>query len=174
MLRLLLSTFLIVVCIGSAQAQSPEPRFVVPDVPGGAVVSGCYRADRLLYGPYSLSFCLRDLGRGSYSVQGPELVCGGRLTWQATGETVTLALRRQSCNRGRAWAAAEVTCRPRSLLSAILDELIRELAAREGQRPRVVVPDTPTVGRLSCTYYPTVNSAMPRQFFANRNLVQPR
>ena len=172
--RFLFAILVIMACMGDARAQTTEPRVVVPDAPGGAVVSGCYRADRPLYGPYRLDFCLRYTGRGTYSVKGPELVCEGRLTWRAEGDTVTIALRRQSCNLGRAWAAAEVTCRPRSLLSAILDELIRELVGRDGQRPRVVVPDSPTVGRLNCTYYPTVNAAAPRQFFANRSLVGSR
>ena len=34
-----------------AQDQGPQARMIVPDVPGGAEVGGCYRADRDLYGP---------------------------------------------------------------------------------------------------------------------------
>ena len=172
--RLAILAILVFAATPPSQAQAPEPRVAVPDTPGGALVSGCYRADRPLYGPYGLTFCLRGWGRGDYSVRGPRLVCDGRLSWRASGDTVTIELRRQSCNLGRAWAAAQVTCRPRSLLSAILDELIRDLMGRDGQSPRVVVPARPTVGRLTCTYNPTVAGNEPRQFFANRNLVEPK
>jgi hypothetical protein len=156
-------------------AQDQNARVVVPDGPsGGAFVDGCYRVDRPLYGPYRIRMCFGEWGNGTYAVQGPQLVCEGRLNWRASGGTLDVSLRRQSCNLGRAWAAAEVTCRPRGLLSAILDELIREMTGQGGGRPRVVVPGRPTVGRLNCTYYPSVAGAPTRQFFANRVLMEPR
>jgi hypothetical protein len=171
---LLCAAILSCVALGAA-AQNQNARVVVPDGPqGGAFVDGCYRADRPLYGPYRIRLCVGDWGTGTYAVQGPRLVCEGRLGWRVSGNTVTFDLRRQSCNMGRAWAAARVTCRPRSLLSAILDELIREMVGAGSARPRVAVPDRPTVGRLVCTYFPTVEGAPVREFFANRILQEPR
>ncbi|NKX43294.1 hypothetical protein [Roseicyclus persicicus] len=160
---------------GPSFAQDQAARVVVPGAPpGGAYVDGCYRVDRPLYGPYRIRLCFGNRGQGTYAVQGPQLTCEGRLTWRVAGDTVNLSLRRTSCNLGRAWAAAEVTCRPRGLVSVLLDELIREITGQGSGRPRVVVPDRPTVGRLTCTYYPTVAGAPIRPFFANRILQEPR
>jgi hypothetical protein len=173
--RVLICALLLAGSASVAGAQNQAARVVVPDAPqGGAFVDGCYRADRPLYGPYRLRFCVGDWGFGTYAVQGPRLVCEGRLSWRVSGSAVTFDLRRQSCNMGRAWAAAEIACRPRSLLSAILDELIRDMVGAGAARPRVVVPDRPTVGRLACSYYPTVQGAAVREFFANRILMEPR
>jgi hypothetical protein len=170
---LLVAMLLTLTFPGAAQDQSA--RVVVPDSPtGGAFVDGCYRVDRPLYGPYRIRMCFGDWGNGTYAVQGPQLVCEGRLNWRVSGGTVDISLRRQSCNMGRAWSAAEITCRPRGLVSAILDDLIREITGQDSARPRVVVPDRPTVGRLTCTYYPSVATAGSRQFFANRVLAEPR
>jgi hypothetical protein len=156
-------------------AQDQTARVVVPDGPaGGAFVDGCYRADRPLYGPYRVRLCFGEWGSGTYALQGPQLVCEGRLNWRASGGTLDVSLWRQSCNLGRAWAAAQVTCRPRGLLSAILDDLIREMAGQNAARPRVVVPDRPTFGRLDCTYHPSVAGTPRRQFFANRVVMEPR
>lgn len=152
----------------ASKAQTPEARVVVPAAPGGAFVAGCYKADRNLYGPYRLTFCLER--RGSYAIRGGGLVCDGRLTWKASGGEVDITLRRQSCNRNLAWANATLVCRPRGLVSAILDELVRDLLEGTTKKPRVVVPDRPTVGRLTCVYYPTVPGAKTREFFARRVL----
>ena len=94
------------------------------------------------------------------------------LGWQMNDGTLEMGLRRQPCNMGRAWAGATVVCRPRGLLSSILDDLIRELVGED--RQRVVVPGRPTVGRLNCTYRSGVPGAGNRQFFANRRMVEPR
>jgi hypothetical protein len=163
---------LLAIVASVAFGQTPEARVVVPDTPGGALVAGCYRADRVLFGPYRLTFCLER--RGTYSVRGGGLACDGRLTWTASGSTVTIGLRRQSCGNGRAWAAAEIVCRPRSLVSLILEDLLRDLAGEDRRTPRVVIPDRPTIGRLACSYYPTVPGVRSRDFFANRLLREPR
>lgn len=165
---------LVAVCLATS-VQAQEARVVIPDAPSGAYVSGCYRADRQLYGPYRLIFCIDRDRRGTYSVESSGLRCDGRLNWRMRDDTLSINLRRQSCNRARAWAAAEISCRPRGLLSVILDELIRDLT-REGRaaNSRVVVPDRPTVGRLNCTYFPTVEGTRQRQFFANRSVIEPR
>lgn len=161
---------LILVLSGSVAvlAQTPEARVVVPDAPGGAFVAGCYKADRTLYGPHWLTFCLER--RGTYTVRGGGLVCDGRVNWNVSRGEVSITLRRQSCNRNLAWAEADIVCRPRGLVSALLDELLRELLGGKSNKPRVVVPDRPTIGKLSCTYYPTVAGAGTREFFARRVL----
>ena len=170
--RALLACLILGLTVPSLEAQ--EARVVVPDAPGGAFVSGCYRADRQLYGPYKLVFCVERNRRGTYSVQGPRLRCEGRLSWRSNDRAININLRRQTCNMGMAWAAARIECRPRSLLSVILDELLRDLGRDAGDRTRVVVPDRPTVGRLNCTYMPTVPGTKDRQFFANRSVFEPR
>lgn len=156
----------LIVCTGFAEAQAQDntARVVVPDVPGGALVSGCYRADRNLYGPYRLTFCLQR--KGIYAVRGDGLRCDGRLTWKTKGRDVSIALRRQSCNRNLAWAEASIICRPRDALDLLLDELLGHLN-RSGDM-QVVVPDHPSVGRLRCTYYPTVAGNRAIAFFAIR------
>ena len=145
---------------------------VVPGAPSGAVISGCYRADRPLYGPYRLVFCVNRGRLGTYEVRGTNLRCDGKLAWQMSDGNLEIGLRRQRCNMGRAWAGATVVCRPRGLVSVILDDLIRELAGQD--RQRVVVPGRPTVGRLNCTYRPGVPGYENRQIFANRLMVEPR
>ena len=159
-------SFVFICCasLASAQTQDNSARVVVPDVPGGALVSGCYKADRNLYGPYRLTFCLQR--KGIYAVRGDGLRCDGRLTWKTKGRDVAIALRRQSCNRNLAWAEASIICRPRNALDLLLDELLGQLN-RSGDA-RVVVPDNPTVGKLTCTYRPTVAGNRNAVFFAIR------
>ena len=159
-------SFVFICCasLASAQTQDNSARVVVPDVPGGALVSGCYKADRNLYGPYRLTFCLQR--KGIYAVRGDGLRCDGRLTWKTKGRDVRIALRRQSCNRNLAWAEASIICRPRDALDLLLDELLGHLN-RSGDM-QVVVPDHPSVGRLRCTYYPTVAGNRAIAFFAIR------
>ncbi len=169
-----LAAAVLFLCLSALASIAQEARVVIPDAPSGAFISGCYRADRALYGPYALTFCVDRGKRGSYSVQGPRLRCDGRLTWKSEDRGLTVSLRRQSCNLGKAWAAAEIQCRPQSLLSAILNEILRDLARNGEDKSRVVVPDRPTIGRLNCRYFPTVAGVSDRQFFANRSLVEPR
>ncbi len=42
-----------------AMAQNENTLVLVPDAPQGAVVAGCFRADRNLYGPHRLTMCPR-------------------------------------------------------------------------------------------------------------------
>lgn len=150
---------------GGAMAQDASTRVLVPDAPGGsALVSGCYQADRILYGANRLTFCLER--RGSYSVRGQGGVrCEGRLDWRASGRDVTIDLRRQSCSGGMAWAAATITCRPRGLIDLIISEIFKNQTQNNG---RVMVPDNPQVGSLRCTYRPTVPGAPNTSFVARR------
>ena len=141
-------------------AQDIDTLVLVPDGPsGGALVSGCYRADRDLYGPFRLTMCLRR--NGTYMVRGGGIRCDGQLTWRASGRDITINLLRQSCNGGQAWARARVECRGSGLLRGILDQIF-------GRNQRVVVPDTPAVRRLTCTYFPTVRGERNERFNANR------
>lgn len=159
---LVLGLFLIV--SGGAMSQDASTRVLVPDAPGGsALVSGCYQADRNLYGPNRLTFCLER--RGSYSVRGQGVRCEGRLDWRASGRDVTIDLKRQSCSGGMAWAAATITCRPRGLLDLILSEIFKN---QTQNNERVMVPDTPKVGSLRCTYRPTVPGERNVTFVARR------
>ena len=149
---------------GGALAQDASTMVLVPDAPGGgALVAGCYQADRALYGANRFSFCLER--RGSYSVRAQGARCEGRLGWRVSGRDVTIDLRRQSCSGGMAWAAATITCRPRGLIDLILSEIFKG----QGQgSERVLVPDRPQVGSLRCTYRPTVPGAPNMTFVARR------
>ena len=159
-----LITFLTSAGLAFAQVQDGNARVVVPDVRGGALVSGCYTSDRDLYGPYRITFCLKR--RGVYAVRGDGLRCDGSLTWSTRGRDVSIALNRQSCNRRLAWAEASIVCRTRNSLDLLLDELLNK-QKRNGDA-RVVVPENPTVGTLSCTYRPTVAGNRPTTFLATR------
>jgi hypothetical protein len=143
-----------------AVAQNDNSRVMVPDAPaGGAAVAGCFRADRNLYGPFRLTMCLRT--RGTYQVTGGGMRCDGRLTWRASGRNIDIDLRRTSCNRGMAWAAAHVSCRGSGLAFNILDSIF-------GRNQRVMVPNTPAIRLLTCTYHPTVRGERIEHFTARR------
>lgn len=143
---------------GASVAQDANTRVLVPGTPEGAIVGGCYQADRNLYGPNRLGFCLER--RGSYQVRGNGVRCDGRLDWSVSGRDVSIGLRRVNCNQGLAWAEATVTCRPQSLLDKILTEIFRP-----NSNERVLVPQ---VNALRCTYYPTVPGNRPTTFVAKR------
>jgi hypothetical protein len=168
-LKSVLSRVLIVLMLTAntapAQVQDENSRVVVPDLPGGARVAGCYKADRGLYGPNVLTFCLQR--RGIYAVRSDNLSCDGRLTWATEGRDVTINLRRQRCNRGLAWAEGNIVCRPRSALDLLLGDILGG-KQKSGSRDRVVVRDDPTVAKLTCTYRPTVRGERSVSFFAIR------
>lgn len=155
---------LLLALAGTAVAQDVDTRVLVPDAPGGsALISGCYTADRNLYGSNRLTFCLERQGR--YAVRGPNVRCDGRLNWRVSGRDAHIELRRQSCNGGVAWAAATITCRPQGLLDKILTQILRN---QQKQNGRVLVPEVPRVGSLRCTYHPTVPGNADQTFVAKR------
>lgn len=133
-------------------AQDMSTRVIVPDVPGGALFTGCYAVQQRLYGPYRMTFCLEQ--RGTYSVRGGGVRCDGRLNWSAKGRDININLRRTSCGQGVAWSGDRMTCRGGNLLPAFL--------------ARIIVPDLPVLQTLRCTYTPSVSSERPMQITARR------
>jgi hypothetical protein len=91
------------------------------------------------------------------------LNCEGRLTWRTSGRNITVNVRRQSCGRGLAWEAATIDCRGTGLVRNILDSIFGR-----GANPFVMVPDTPAVRALTCTYHPTVRGVASKNFTARR------
>ena len=151
--------------VSSAQVLDSDARVVVPDVPGGARVAGCYKADRGLYGRNVVTFCLQR--RGTYSVRSDRLRCEGRLTWSTRGRDVNINLRQQSCNRGLNWAEGNIICRPRNALDLLLGDILLNKQRRDAN-DRVRAPDNATVAKLTCTYRPTVRGEKSVSFFAIR------
>ena len=143
---------LILTVLTPTYAQDMNTRVIVPDVPGGALFTGCYNVQQRLYGPYRMTFCLEQ--RGTYSVRGGGVRCNGRLNWSASGRDININLRRTSCGNGVAWSADRMTCRGGSLLPAFL--------------ARIIVPDLPVLQTLRCTYTPSVSSERPMQITARR------
>jgi len=136
---------------GSAFGQSNETRVIVPDVPGGAIVSGCYRSNNRIYDKYRFEFCLQQ--RGTYTVSGGGVQCNGRLDWTGRGAEVSVQLRRTSCGNGVAWSADTMTCRPNLLL---------------GLLGLIVNPDRPFLSSLTCNYRPVAGSEGPIRFTVRR------
>ncbi|MFT4151741.1 MAG: hypothetical protein QM656_16190 [Paracoccaceae bacterium] len=145
-------------------AQQVEPRVMVPERPGGVVAAGCYRADRNLYGPYRLQFCLQS-PRGTYTVTGQGAACRGRANYTVSGTTIRVRLERSSCGNGQAWTAATISCRPQRLMDVILGEIFGRSVNQSG---RVMVPDTPAVRTMRCTYNPDHPGSPNQGFTANR------
>lgn len=143
-----LCTIMLLLLVGGALAQ--EPRVVVPDHPAGVAVNGCFRANRTLFGPYRLTFCLER--RGTYEVRGGGLNCNGQLNWRASGRDILIDLRRASCGGRRAWEAATIECRSGGLLGQIAGQL----------------RGVPRLATLHCTYFPSVRGVSRRTFSASR------
>lgn len=145
-----------------AYAQNENALVMVPEAPsGGAVVAGCFRADRLLYG-YRFTMCLRT--RGTYIVTGRGVNCEGRLTWRTSGRNIAINVHRQSCGGGKAWEQATIDCRGSGIVRGILDRIFGGSSAN----PFVMVPDTPAVRTLICTYNPSVRGVARKDFTARR------
>ena len=138
--------------VAAVAAAEPDVRVVVPDVPGGVIVSNCYAAVGDIYGKYSFSFCLKH--RGTYSVRGKGLRCDGRLNWGVSGVHVNAKLSRTSCGGGKAWSADSMSCRP-SLLLGIIAGLLKE--------------KRPLLDNLVCDYTPARGTGeKPISFVAHR------
>ena len=131
-----------------ALAQDMEARVIVPDAPGGAKFTGCYRADKQIYGPYQFSFCLEQ--QGTYRARGGGVTCDGKLSWRLAGRDIVVTIERASCGNGVAWARASMTCRGTSIIKikGTLGKII-------SQASRAL--DIPTLSGLRCTYNPSVS-----------------
>ncbi|HEY9013215.1 MAG TPA: hypothetical protein VIN06_19610 [Devosia sp.] len=144
-----------------AQAQDINALVMVPEAPSsGAVVAGCFGANRQLFG-YNFTMCLER--RGTYRVTGRGVNCQGRLNWRTSGRDIFIDIHRQSCGGGKAWEAATIDCRGVGIVRGILDSIFGRAA-----NPFVMVPDTPAVRSLSCTYHPTVRGVGRVNFTARR------
>ena len=135
-----------------ALAEGPSARVVVPDHPQGVGLGGCYQVAERLYGPYSMTFCLKN--RGNYSVTGGGLNCSGGLTWSVAGRNINIRLQRTSCGRGKAWSADTLQCQGNGILSGLI--------------PFVVVPNIPNLAALRCTYTPSAHGYKPVTIRARR------
>lgn len=143
---------LMAILLSSPPTLAQETFVVVPDHPGGGVpVSGCFRANQNLFGPYRLTFCLER--RGTYQVRGGGLSCDGRLTWRTSGRDIFIDLERSSCGRGRAWEAAQMDCRHAG-------RLLSQIAGR--------ALGIPVLQTLRCNYHPSVPGVGRRTFTATR------
>ena len=150
----LLFVAVLMLTAGSINRVAAQDTFVVvPDAPGGATFTGCYRGDPRLWGQYRLHFCLNQ--RGNYWVDGAGLSCDGRLTWRTRNAEILITINRTSCGRGVAWERATMTCRGGSLIGAIIGQLLSP-----GSRPRLQT--------LRCTYHPTVRGYRDQQITARR------
>ena len=148
-----MSALFILVCLMSGPVMAQEPFVLVPDQPGGGgvAVNGCFRADRDLFGPYRLTFCLER--RGTYQIRGGGVRCDGRLDFDVRRRDIFIDLHRTSCGNGVAWEAAAIDCSP---------------IGGVGVGGRVIVPDVPVLSSLRCTYHPTVRGVSSRTFNAHR------
>ena len=162
-------TMFLSLCVPTV-AQDIDTFVLVPDGPqGGALVSGCFRADRDLYGPFRLTMCLQRTG--TYQIRGGGIRCDGRLTWHASGRNVDIHLRRVSCNQGMAWARADVSCRAGTIFFDFFDRIFGGSNSGGGLSPFVLVPDTGNVAAvrtLNCTYHPSVPGERSKTFTARR------
>ncbi|MGR8929913.1 MAG: hypothetical protein ACU836_04665 [Gammaproteobacteria bacterium] len=122
-------------------APSKEPRVVVPNVPDGAKVTGCYDSIGVIYGKYNFDFCLKDRRKGSYRVRGDGIACNGRLDWDTSGPGINIRFQRTSCGRKVSWSADTAWCRPNLLLG--LFNLVNESGHLSG---------------LTCDYKPEAGS----------------
>ena len=144
-----------IIMFSTASAQSSaekDVRVIVPDVPGGVIVSNCYRAVGRIYSKYTFEFCLKQ--RATYRVTGGGVRCNGRLTWDVSGIYVQARLRRTSCGNGVAWSADRFSCRP-SLVLSLISALLKQ--------------DRPVLENLACDYTPARGTGEePISFIARR------
>lgn len=133
-------------------AQTDNVRVVIDDVPGGAIVSGCYQAIGSIYGGYSFEFCLEQ--EGTYEVSGNGIHCEGELTWKGLGTYVTANLKETSCGNGVAWSADSMSCWP-SVYFGIWGVILQR--------------DDAFISRMWCHYEPAEGTGeAPTMFLARR------
>lgn len=154
-----------VASIGIANASQIEPKIAVPS-PGPAGIQGCWSADRMLYGPYQLTFCL-DRSGGSYRVTGGGLNCRAELTWWKGWNGYRFAMERAECGRGTDWTADSFTCEVR-----YEPVYYNRSTEDEGFEPKIAVPSPspdPENVKLDCRYKPSVFGYPAKRFAAYRD-----
>jgi hypothetical protein len=151
-----LAVLLAVGLTAAALAQDMEARVIVPDAPGGAKFTGCYRADKQIYGPYQFSFCLEQ--QATYRAKGGGVTCDGKLSWKTAGRDIVVKIERTPCGNGVAWAKASMTCQGTTLLKI------------KGTLGKVIsrALNIPTLSGLRCTYNPSVSGEKNATFNAKR------
>jgi len=147
-----------------ASAQNAAPQVAVPQVPqpgpgpgpvpGPISIAGCWAANQLIYGPYSVSFCSNG-AYGNYQVSGGGLSCSGNVNISGQGGQFRIQLGHGRCNGNTDWSADYMIC-----------NVSGGFGGYSGQAaPQVAVPQVPTpgpgFGGLSCTYYPVAAGYTP-------------
>jgi hypothetical protein len=154
----------IIATLQSAGAAEFEPRIAVPS-PGVTGLNGCWLADRDLYGPYQLSFCLDRFG-GSYRVTGGGLDCRADLTWRKSWNGYRFTMQRATCGNGTDWTADSFSCEVRAT------PVVHGAPSDEGLEPKIAVPSPrpePAAAKLDCRYKPAVFGYPSRRFAAYRD-----
>ena len=132
---------------------SPEGEPIPGGEVGGGDIRGCWTADRGLYGPHQLTFCIGGFTGSNYMVTGNGLDCRARLAWRHTVGGYSFAMRRSRCGWGTDWTGDRFTCVMRS-------------GGWDGD-PRVAVPSQGG-SRLDCYYMPAAWGYPPTTFSAYR------
>lgn len=133
-------------------AQEANSQIMVPTPSPGGGISGCWSADRNLYG-YELNFCIQPGGRASYTITGSGLHCHARLSWTQTWGGYAFNMSRTSCGHGVDWSADSFTCTSKG----------GGIGEATGRMP------VPSYGaRLDCKYWPAVWGYIPTRFSAHR------
>jgi hypothetical protein len=125
-----------------------KPEVAVPTASND--ISGCWSADRTLYGAYQLSFCL-DRGAGSYYVTGGGIDCQADVSWRKTWPGgYKFVMSRASCGNGTDWTGDTFKCKLERVVYGVG-------AAGNGFSPKVAVPTPGPAGyALSCSYRPAI------------------
>ncbi|MFO1170799.1 MAG: hypothetical protein U1E49_07480 [Hyphomicrobiaceae bacterium] len=154
--RILFSAVLagVAVLATAAGAGNVKPRIAAP-AEGTSGLGGCWTADRELYGPYQLSFCIEADGSGTYQVTGGKLDCSANLEWNENKASFRFDMDRATCGNGTDWTADSFTC----------------LVSIDPVAPQIAAPaeDAETTNRLDCTYNPAVAGYKTERFDALRD-----
>lgn len=155
----------------TASAVDMKPQIAVPSPHGDGDIEGCWTADRHLYGPYKLRFCVRADG-GSYRVTGGGLNCRAGLDWTQTPRGYRFTLDRASCGRRTDWSADSFTCEATYRPALMPDGEgygPGGYGFEDKKTPKVAVPShDEEIEVLSCRYKPSVPGYPMKRFNAVR------
>jgi hypothetical protein len=129
-----------------ASAAEISPRVAIPTPTSD--ITGCWSADRALYGAYHLSFCL-NRGAGTYHVSGGGLNCQADVAWRKTWNGYRFVMSQSHCGKGTDWTGDTFRC--------TLQPVVYGVESGYGAKPRVAVPTPgPASYALACSYRPAV------------------